>query len=85
VKYFVGEIERMTPDFNREAYLRSCSSGPDEFAASILSQRGLSAGLPARALITRRRCRSVSTEHMFFPEERLPDCSDVNLTYAEQP
>jgi pyruvate,orthophosphate dikinase len=70
---FVGEIERIDPDFNRETYLRKLLGWADEFRRLDVYAN---ADYPADA----RRARDYGavgvglcrTEHMFFQEERLP-------------
>jgi pyruvate,orthophosphate dikinase len=70
---FVGEIERIEPDFNRETYLRKLLGWADEF-------RKLGVYANADYPVDARRARDYGahgiglcrTEHMFFQEERLP-------------
>jgi pyruvate,orthophosphate dikinase len=70
---FVGEIERVEPDFNRETHLRKLLAWADEFRRLGIYAN---ADYPADA----RRARDYGaqgvglcrTEHMFFAEERLP-------------
>ncbi len=70
---FVGEIERVEPDFNRETYLKRLLGWADEIRRlGVLAN----ADYPKDA----RRARDYGaagvglcrTEHMFFQEERLP-------------
>ncbi len=70
---FLGEIERIDPDFSRETYLRKLLSWADEF-------RRLDVYANADYPNDARRARDYGavgvglcrTEHMFFQEERLP-------------
>ncbi len=70
---FVGEIERIEPEFSREVDLRTLLSWADEFRRLGIYAN---ADYPADA----RRARDYGaqgvglcrTEHMFFQEERLP-------------
>jgi pyruvate,orthophosphate dikinase len=70
---FVGEIERVEPEFARETYLRTLLEWADEFRRLGVYAN---ADYPADA----RRAREYGaqgvglcrTEHMFFQEERLP-------------
>ena len=70
---FVGEIERVEPEFTREVYLRVLLGWADEFRRLGVYAN---ADYPADA----RRAREYGaqgvglcrTEHMFFQEERLP-------------
>ncbi|MCS7069860.1 MAG: pyruvate, phosphate dikinase, partial [Anaerolinea sp.] len=70
---FIGEIERIEPEFNREVYLRKLLGWADEFRKLGVYAN---ADYPADA----RRARDYGaqgvglcrTEHMFFQEERLP-------------
>ncbi len=70
---FIGDIERIDPDFNRETDLRTLLSWADEF-------RRLDVYANADYPNDARRARDYGavgiglcrTEHMFFQEERLP-------------
>ncbi|MEO8391915.1 MAG: pyruvate, phosphate dikinase [Chloroflexota bacterium] len=70
---FTGEIERIEPNFSREAYLIKLLSWADEF-------RRLGIYANADYPVDARRAREYGaqgvglcrTEHMFFQEERLP-------------
>jgi pyruvate,orthophosphate dikinase len=70
---FIGEIERVEPDFGREDYLQKLLSWADEF-------RKLGVYANADYPNDARRARDYGaqgvglcrTEHMFFQEERLP-------------
>jgi pyruvate,orthophosphate dikinase len=70
---FVGEIERIEPEFSRETYLRTLLSWADEF-------RKLGVYANADYPVDAKRAREYGaqgvglcrTEHMFFQEDRLP-------------
>ena len=83
---FVGEIERIDPDFNREAYLRKLLGWADEFRRLDIYAN---ADYPQDA----RRARDYGavgvglcrTEHMFFQEERLPIVQAMILSEPNSP
>jgi pyruvate, orthophosphate dikinase len=91
---FVGEIERIEPDFGRENYLRKLLGWADEYRRLGIYAN---ADYPNDA----RRARDYGaqgvglcrTEHMFFQDERLPivqamilsqPCSEEESGYLEQ-